>query len=421
MLGIFVGSGTEPQGHGRRAARARGPPVLMRMFREVGPDLDISLTTNGVLLDRLAPWRTRASMCDVSCDSLLRHRFLEMTRRDALDKVLAGMRAAEAAGLTPIKVNCVVIGGTNDDELVEFAGWARDTGYEVRFIEYMPLDAQHAWEREKVVPAARILDAIDDVYPLAAGGHENEPATLPFRRRRAGSHRRDPVGVRALLRHVQPPPTHGRGDVPQLPVRPRRDGPPGAAPRGRVGRGARARDPHGPVDEVVRAPDQPSRLRAAGALDVDDRRLTEPLRGSANPHPHRHPAFTSTWKPDVRREVAPLSGAEPARRARLPATLQRNRTTVTRDASRRRARDRQRATLRAAHLAEPGPPEHRLHDPHPVGADLDEEPPIGRQPVRRFARSACQSEAVDAPIRQRVDRLPLPDLLGRSLSSRTGT
>jgi len=113
----------------------------------------------------------------ISCDSLLRHRFAEMTRRDGLDKVLAGMKAAEAAGLTPIKINCVVIGGTNDDEVVEFARWSRETGYEVRFIEYMPLDAQHAWEREKVVPAARILDAIDAVYPLMPEGHGNDPAT----------------------------------------------------------------------------------------------------------------------------------------------------------------------------------------------------------------------------------------------------
>jgi GTP 3',8-cyclase len=154
-------------------------PLLVRMFREVGPDLDISLTTNGVLLDRLAGPLAEAGIdrATISCDSLLRHRFEEMTRRDALDKVMAGMRAAEAAGLTPIKINCVVIGGTNDDEVVDFARWARETGYEVRFIEYMPLDAQHAWERDKVVPAARILSAIDATFPLEADGHENEPAT----------------------------------------------------------------------------------------------------------------------------------------------------------------------------------------------------------------------------------------------------
>jgi cyclic pyranopterin phosphate synthase len=154
-------------------------PTLIRMFREVGPDLDISITTNGLLLDRLAGPLAEAGVdrATVSCDSLLRHRFAEMTRRDALDRVLAGLRAAEAAGLTPIKINTVVIAGTNDDEVVDFAAWARDTGYEVRFIEYMPLDAEHAWERAKVVPAARVLEAIDSVYPLEASSHGVEPAT----------------------------------------------------------------------------------------------------------------------------------------------------------------------------------------------------------------------------------------------------
>jgi cyclic pyranopterin phosphate synthase len=153
-------------------------PTLVRMFREVGPDLDISITTNGMLLDTLAAPLAAAGVdrATISCDSLLRHRFQEMTRRDALARVLAGMRAAEAAGLTPIKINTVVIGGTNDDEVVDFARWARETGYEVRFIEYMPLDAQHAWERAKVVPGARILEAIDQVFPLEARSHDAEPA-----------------------------------------------------------------------------------------------------------------------------------------------------------------------------------------------------------------------------------------------------
>ncbi len=153
-------------------------PKLIRMFREAGPDLDISITTNGMLLDKLAGPLSDAGVdrATVSCDSLLRHRFAEMTRRDALERVLTGLRAAEEAGLTPIKINTVVIAGTNDDEVVDFAGWSRDTGYEVRFIEYMPLDADHAWERAKVVPAARILDAINTIYPLEAAGHGVEPA-----------------------------------------------------------------------------------------------------------------------------------------------------------------------------------------------------------------------------------------------------
>src|SRR5438132_10177155 len=149
------------------------------MFRGVGPDLYIPMTTTGLLLDRLAlPWaEVGVDRAMVSCDSLLRHRFAEMTRRDALVRALAGLAAAGAAGLTPIKINTVVIAGTNDDEVVDFAGWARTTGYEVRFIEYMPLDADHAWERSKVVPAARILEALDRAYPLEGADRGIEPAT----------------------------------------------------------------------------------------------------------------------------------------------------------------------------------------------------------------------------------------------------
>ncbi len=154
-------------------------PTLVRMFRQAGPGLDISMTTNGVLLDRLARPLAEAGLdrVTVSCDSLLRHRFAEMTRRDALDRVLAGIHAAEQAGLTPIKINCVVIGGTNEGEVVDFAGWARETGYVVRFIEYMPLDAERAWERARVVPGATIVEAIDAVYPLVPDGPDHEPAT----------------------------------------------------------------------------------------------------------------------------------------------------------------------------------------------------------------------------------------------------
>jgi cyclic pyranopterin phosphate synthase len=180
LLQLFVGLGVRSikVTGGEPTVRA-DLPLLIEMFRGVGPALDISLTTNGLLLDTLAAPLARAGVdrATVSCDSLLRHRFEEMTRRDALDRVLAGLRAAESAGLTPIKINTVVIGGTNDDEVVPFATWARETGYEVRFIEYMPLDAQHAWERGKVVPAARILEAIHGRYALVPDGPTNEPAT----------------------------------------------------------------------------------------------------------------------------------------------------------------------------------------------------------------------------------------------------
>jgi len=154
-------------------------PTLVRMVRAAAPDADISLTTNGILLERLAQQLADAGLrrATISCDSLMRHRFEEMTRRDALDRVFAGMRAAEAAGLTPIKLNVVVIAGTNDGEVVDFARFARDTGYEVRFIEYMPLDAEMHWERAKVVPSARVLEAIGTVFPLAREhGADGEPA-----------------------------------------------------------------------------------------------------------------------------------------------------------------------------------------------------------------------------------------------------
>ncbi len=155
-------------------------PKLVRMLRELDPDVDISMTTNGFLLDRLAGPLAEAGLdrVTVSLDSLLRHRFQEMTRRDALDKVTVGIRAAEEAGLTPIKLNCVVIAGTNEGEVVDFARFVRDSGHEVRFIEYMPLDAEQRWERAKVVPSAQILEAIDRVFPLIPEDEEGgEPAS----------------------------------------------------------------------------------------------------------------------------------------------------------------------------------------------------------------------------------------------------
>jgi cyclic pyranopterin phosphate synthase len=180
LLAIFVGLGVRSLKvtGGEPTVRAE-LPTLVRMFREVGPDLDISMTTNGVLLDRLAGPLAEAGMdrVTVSCDSLMQHRFAEMTRRDALDRVLAGIVAAKEAGLVPIKINCVVIGGQNEGEVVDFARWSRETGYAVRFIEYMPLDAQHEWERAKVVPSASVVEAIDAVFPLSRGGADHEPAT----------------------------------------------------------------------------------------------------------------------------------------------------------------------------------------------------------------------------------------------------
>jgi cyclic pyranopterin phosphate synthase len=155
---------------------------IVRRLRALGPRADLSITTNGTRLARLAgPLRAAGlDRVTVSCDSLLRHRFAEMTRRDALDRVLEGLAAAREAGLEPVKVNCVVLQGTNDDEVVDFVRLAREEGLEVRFIEYMPLDASRTWERAKVVPSRELRERIGAIFPLAPGGNGGPAARYVF-------------------------------------------------------------------------------------------------------------------------------------------------------------------------------------------------------------------------------------------------
>lgn len=158
----------------------RNLPDLVAMLRAISNELDISLTTNGQLLadHALALAAAGLDRVTVSCDSLVRHRFTEMTLKDALQEVLVGLDVAAAAGLGPVKINTVMIKGHNDDEAVAFAELARRTGYEIRFIEYMPLDAQDEWARANVVEAANTLADIRDVYDLVPlDGRGTEPAT----------------------------------------------------------------------------------------------------------------------------------------------------------------------------------------------------------------------------------------------------
>ncbi len=150
---------------------------IVRKLRSIDPDIDISITTNGQRLAALAGPLKDAGLnrATVSCDSLLRHRFAELTRRDALDDVTKGLHAARESGLLPIKVNCVMIAGTNEDEALDFARLARECGYDVRFIEYMPLDAEQQWELDKVVPSRGLRELIDRTYPLVTND-EHGPA-----------------------------------------------------------------------------------------------------------------------------------------------------------------------------------------------------------------------------------------------------
>ncbi len=153
---------------------------LVRMMLEIQPDMDLALTTNGVLLPQMAKPLYDAGLrrINISLDTLKPHKFLEITRRDMFQKTLDGIEAAAEAGFHPIKINAVAINGFNQDELEDFGRWARETGYIVRFIEYMPLDAQHAWEMKKVLPAKKILEGLSRVGELElARDNPHDPAT----------------------------------------------------------------------------------------------------------------------------------------------------------------------------------------------------------------------------------------------------
>jgi cyclic pyranopterin phosphate synthase len=141
---------------------------LIAMVRDIDPTLDLAMTTNGILLREKAQVLRDAGLrrLNVSLDTLHSDRFRTMARREGLARVLDGLKAAREAGFDPIKLNMVVMRGHNDDEIVDFARLARTEGYEVRFIEFMPLDADGIWKPETVVASREIVEAIDREYPL---------------------------------------------------------------------------------------------------------------------------------------------------------------------------------------------------------------------------------------------------------------
>ncbi|HET6775787.1 MAG TPA: GTP 3',8-cyclase MoaA [Acidimicrobiales bacterium] len=143
-----------------------------------GRQVDLALTTNGATLRSVAADLREAGLrrVNVSLDTLRHDRFVTLTRRDELDHVLEGIDAAVAAGLDPVKVNVVVMRGVNDDEIVDLAEFGRDGGVTVRFIEWMPLDADRQWQSEAVVSQAEIVAAIDAVHPIDAVARGSQPA-----------------------------------------------------------------------------------------------------------------------------------------------------------------------------------------------------------------------------------------------------
>jgi len=168
-----------------------GEPLVRREFPRLAAMLagldgvhDLSVTTNGFLLERDASALVAAGVdrFNVSIDSLQRDRFFEMTRRDSLPQVLRGLAAlARHPEAHPIKVNAVAMRGFTEDEVLPFARFAREHPYEVRFIEFMPLDADHAWTPDRVLTGEEIRAAIHAVYPLEAQPREPNATARVYR------------------------------------------------------------------------------------------------------------------------------------------------------------------------------------------------------------------------------------------------
>lgn len=157
-------------------------PTLPDVIAQLGaltPAPEISLTTNGVTLAQHARTLADAGLArlNVSVDTLDAARFHQLTRRDRLSDVLSGIAAADAAGLAPIKINAVLVRGQNLTEAPQLLAWALRGGYRLRFIEHMPLDADHTWSRESMVTAEEILELLSRTYTLRPrGGRLHAPA-----------------------------------------------------------------------------------------------------------------------------------------------------------------------------------------------------------------------------------------------------
>ena len=257
-------------------------PKLIAMLSAIEGLDDLSLTTNGYLLAKLADELVDAGLerINVSLDSLSRDRFFQITRRDSLPQVIEGLETLERfPQLGPVKVNCVAMRGFTEDEVLPFAELARRKPYQVRFIEFMPLDADHAWSEDRVLTGAEIRAMIDRVHPLEPLPRERH-ATAKVWRFRDGV-RRDRVrqpGLRAFLRGLRPHPPDGRGQAANLPLQLERDRPPRASSGRLRRRRARGGHPRRGLAQGAQAPRVRARVPPAAAHDEPDRRIavTEP-------------------------------------------------------------------------------------------------------------------------------------------------
>ncbi len=159
----------------------KGLPELIRILSAINEIEDLSLTTNGILLEDLAEPLYQAGLrrINIHLDTLDRERFRQITRRDELDRVLAGVEACRRLGYSPIKINVVAVKDLVEPDLVPLARFGREKGLEIRYIEFMPLDAQGLWQRDKVLFAGEILERLSrEIGPLrpAEDGDPLRPA-----------------------------------------------------------------------------------------------------------------------------------------------------------------------------------------------------------------------------------------------------
>ncbi len=156
--------------------------ILVEKLAGIPEIRDIGITTNGILLADEAQnlWNAGLRRINVSLDALDPVKFKEITRREGYEQVIAGIQAAQDVGFDPVKVNAVSVRGLTEDEIVPFGRFARETGVELRFIEFMPLDADNAWERDKVLFAHEIIETLSqEIMPLVplGQGDPSAPAT----------------------------------------------------------------------------------------------------------------------------------------------------------------------------------------------------------------------------------------------------
>lgn len=169
VIGIFLDLGVrQVRLTGGEPLLRRGLPQLVAGIAQLEPRPVIAMTSNGVGLQRLAAPLAQAGLdrVNISLDTIDREAFATLTRRDRLDDVVAGLAAAADAGLLPVKVNAVAMRGVNDADVADLLAWCLERGYELRFIEQMPLDAQHQWQRDAMVTADEVRARLGERFAL---------------------------------------------------------------------------------------------------------------------------------------------------------------------------------------------------------------------------------------------------------------